>query len=99
YGLWTIFFARFVTGLRVVGAMAAGTAGMKWPRFLFANASGAAAWAVTMALLGYFFGQSWHLIHAWFGWGGLALLAGVLAIGGIYVWRRRRASSDHSSQV
>src|SRR5260370_34068668 len=27
YRLWTIFFARFVTGIRVVGAMAAGTAG------------------------------------------------------------------------
>src|SRR5262249_44191658 len=34
YGLWTIFFARFVTGIRVIGALAAGTAGMKWPRFL-----------------------------------------------------------------
>src|SRR5262245_4180592 len=48
YGLWTIFFARFITGLRVVGALAAGTAGMSWERFVLANASGALAWAVTM---------------------------------------------------
>src|SRR5437773_11802321 len=36
YGAWTIFFARFITGLRVVGALAAGTAGLHWPRFLLA---------------------------------------------------------------
>src|SRR5262245_468927 len=45
YGSWTVFFARFITGLRVVGALAAGTSGMAWPRFLLANASGAVAWA------------------------------------------------------
>src|SRR6516165_8421797 len=44
YGVWTIFFARFITGLRVVGALAAGTAGMHWLRFVIANASGALAW-------------------------------------------------------
>src|SRR5262249_34978097 len=37
YGSWTIFFARFITGLRVIGALAAGTAGMPWTRFLLAN--------------------------------------------------------------
>ena len=54
YGLWTIFFARFISGLRVVGALAAGTAGMPWGRFVVANATGAIAWAVSMSLLGYF---------------------------------------------
>src|SRR6516225_9517420 len=49
YGLWTIFFARFIAGLRVVGALAAGTAGMPWGRFLVANTCGALAWAVTMS--------------------------------------------------
>src|SRR5262245_39518800 len=44
YGLWTVFAARFVVGLRVAGAVAAGTAGMAWPRFLAANAAGAVAW-------------------------------------------------------
>jgi len=81
YGLWTIFFARFVTGIRVVGAMAAGTAGMKWPRFLVANAGGAVAWAVTMTLLGYFFGHSFHLLHKWLGGGSLIILAVVVVLG------------------
>ncbi len=80
YGLWTIFFARFITGLRVVGAMAAGTAGMPWPRFLVANAAGAVAWAITMSLLGYFFGQSWELLHYYLGRGGMILLGVVVLI-------------------
>lgn len=80
YGLWTIFFARFITGLRVIGAMAAGTAGMSWPRFLVANASGAVAWAVTMSLLGYFFGHSWELLHKYLGRGGMILLGIVILI-------------------
>src|SRR5262249_10248125 len=49
YGIWTVFFARFVAGLRVIGALAAGTAGMRWSHFLAANAGGAVTWAVTIS--------------------------------------------------
>ncbi len=80
YGTWTVFFARFITGLRVVGALAAGASGMAWPRFLAANAAGAVAWAVTMTLLGYFFGHSWELLHRTLGRGGLILLACVVLL-------------------
>jgi membrane-associated protein len=91
YGLWTIFFARFITGLRVIGALAAGTAGMPWPRFLVANATGAVAWAVTMALLGYFFGHSWELLHDRLGKGGLIVLGCVIVLVGLpYLLRRLR---------
>jgi membrane-associated protein len=97
YGSWTIFFARFITGLRVVGALAAGTAGMPWLRFLIANACGAVAWAVTMSLLGYFFGHSLPLLHKWLGRGGLILLAAVIVlIGGAVLWRRLRKQRDES---
>jgi membrane protein DedA with SNARE-associated domain len=86
YGLWTIFFARFVTGVRVIGAMAAGTAGMKWPRFLAANAGGAVVWAVTITLLGYFFGHSVHLLDRWLSGSGWIILALVIVLGGaLYV--------------
>src|SRR5437870_7822426 len=80
YGLWTIFFARFITGVRVFGALAAGTAGMHWPRFLAANAAGAITWAATMGLIGYFFGRSWQLIETWLGSIGIALLIGLVAL-------------------
>jgi membrane protein DedA with SNARE-associated domain len=91
YGTWTIFFARFITGLRVVGALAAGAAGMAWPRFLVANAGGALAWAVTMSLLGYFFGHSLHLIHKYIGWGGVIILSCLVVLIALpYLLRRLR---------
>ncbi len=91
YGLLTIFFARFVTGLRVVAALAAGTSSMVWPSFLAANALGALAWAVTISLLGYFFGQSWELLHKLLGRGALLILVCVVILVALPIlWRRLR---------
>ncbi len=98
FGGWTIFFARFITGLRVVGALAAGTADMPWRRFLIANASGAVLWAVTFSLLGFYFGENWPLLEKWVGRTGLILLIAVVLVGGPLFWRyvrhRRRPPAD-----
>jgi membrane protein DedA with SNARE-associated domain len=89
FGSWTIFFARFITGLRVVGALAAGTCGMPWRRFLFANASGAITWATTISLVGYFLGEYLHLIERALRRGGLIALAVLLLIlFGVHSWHR-----------
>jgi membrane-associated protein len=87
YGGWTIFFARFITGVRVVGALAAGTAGMAWRRFLLANALGAALWATTISLLGYFFGENREYLLKLLGRWGLVAFAVVLLVGGHFVMR------------
>jgi membrane protein DedA with SNARE-associated domain len=83
YGIWTIFFARFITGLRVVAALAAGTAGMHWTKFFIANAAGALTWATAMSLLGYFFGHSWDLLHKWLGRGALIILGCLIVAVGL----------------
>jgi membrane protein DedA with SNARE-associated domain len=91
YGTLTVAVARFVAGLRVVAALAAGTSGMPWPKFLAANLAGAVAWGVSMSLLGYFFGQSWEALHRWMGRGALLILGcAVLLIGFPYLLRRLR---------
>jgi membrane protein DedA with SNARE-associated domain len=91
YGSLTVFFARFVTGLRVVAALAAGTSTMPWPRFLAANSGGAIAWATCMTLLGFFGGHSWQTLHKWLGRGGLLVVASVaMLIGFPYLWRLMR---------
>src|SRR6185369_11569112 len=49
HGPKTVFAARFITGLRVVGAVLAGGSGMRWPVFLVYNASGALVWCTAVA--------------------------------------------------
>jgi len=99
HGDKTILFARFITGLRVFAALFAGAARMPWAKFVVYNMAGAILWAVAIALLGFFFGQSWELLHRWLGRAGLivgfALLLIVLLV---YVWRRlaRRNASQES---
>jgi membrane protein DedA with SNARE-associated domain len=91
YGTLTVFFSRFVAGLRVVCALAAGTSRMAWMRFFLANVGGAIAWAVAMSLLGFFFGQSLELLHKWLGRGALILLAFIVVLVGLpYLWRHAR---------
>jgi membrane-associated protein len=91
YGSWTIFFARFITGLRVVGAMAAGTAGMPWTRFFIANVAGAALWATVMSLVGFYSGEYFPVVAKWIGRSGLIALAAIILAGALfYFWRKRK---------
>lgn len=57
HGPVTIFFARFIAGLRIVAGPLAGTLRMPWRTFLLFNFLGAAAWVTAIALIGYFFGS------------------------------------------
>ncbi|MDQ8045738.1 MAG: DedA family protein [Solirubrobacteraceae bacterium] len=56
YGLVTVFFARFVPGVRVVGALAAGATRMRFRSFAIANAGGCWAWATTVGTIAYLVG-------------------------------------------
>ncbi len=89
FGTWTIFFARFITGLRVIGAMAAGTAGMPWGRFLFANATGACTWATAISFLGFYSGEFLPTVAKWLGRSGMIALGAIIAAGVLYYfWRK-----------
>lgn len=80
HGSLAVFLSRFITGLRVVCAMAAGAAGMSWERFVLANAGGALAWAIVISLAGYYFGKSWNALHHWLGWGAWIILGAIAVI-------------------
>jgi membrane protein DedA with SNARE-associated domain len=91
HGAKTVLIARFVTGLRVFGALLAGTSGLPWGRFLLYNATGAIAWATTFGAVGYFLAYSWETLEEWIGRSGLVLLAAVAIIAVVALLRRRRA--------
>ncbi len=91
HGPKTVLVARFVTGLRVVAAVAAGASGMRWRTFVPYNLGGAVPWAITVAVLGYVFSESWRKVERYTGRGGLVLLAVVVVVGGsALLWRHWR---------
>jgi membrane protein DedA with SNARE-associated domain len=53
HGAWIITVARFIEGLRQANGIVAGTAGLRWRRFLAFNTLGAALWAGAWVSLGY----------------------------------------------
>lgn len=57
YGGKIIFMARFIPVVRTLAPTMAGTAQMDYKIFLFYNLLGAAAWVVSVTILGYFIGN------------------------------------------
>jgi membrane protein DedA with SNARE-associated domain len=84
HGGKTIFFARFIPGLRVWAALVAGASLMPWRRFLWFNCLGAVAWAGVTAGLGYGLGHRVAWVqqvteNVWLaGAAGLAVLAAII---------------------
>jgi undecaprenyl-diphosphatase len=92
YGPQTVFIARFVTGLRVVGAVLAGASGLSWPTFLFYNATGACVWSVTIATAGYLLAYSWQTLERWVGRTGVIALALVVLVIAVTLVKKGRES-------
>ena len=89
HGGRAVFFARFVTGLRVFGALVAGTSRMPWGRFAVYNALGGIVWATAAVSLGYFLWASISLVEHWIGRASLLLVAAlVLVLASRWVYRR-----------
>jgi membrane protein DedA with SNARE-associated domain len=99
HGGKTVFFARWAPGLRVTAAWAAGTARMRWPRFLFWNALGGIAWATTVGLAGFFLGKAASTILAAVGAAVLAafILVALVAVGLVLLRRHRRCGTTSST--
>lgn len=90
YGARTVFVARFITGLRVVGALLAGASGLPWPTFLLFNAAGAVVWSVAVAAAGYLLAYSWDTLERLIGELGLAAFVLFLLVVVRAVTRARR---------
>jgi membrane-associated protein len=94
YGAATVFFARFLFGLRIIAGPLAGVLRMPWRRFVIWNVLGAALWVVVISSIGYKFGQHWDKVMALLE--RLNIVAAVIAICvvvGVWLWRRRTAKN------
>ena len=90
YGALTIFFARFVFGMRIIAGPLAGALRMHWRKFFFYNFLGALLWVTVISGAGYLFGQHWYrLIHDLKIIDG-AIAAAVVVGAGIWWWRSRK---------
>ncbi len=91
YGSVTIFFARFVFGMRVIAGPLAGVLRMPWRQFAFFNFLGAALWVTVISTVGYVFGRNWDtLLHFMKHFNVAVAIGAVLVIAICYFWRRRR---------
>ncbi len=92
FGAVTVFFARFVFGLRIIAGPLAGVLRMPWRKFLLFNFLGAAVWVSAISGAGYLFGRNWeHLAQSVKRFDvGVAIL--VLATAAYVWWRNRRTN-------
>lgn len=92
YGAGAVALARFVTGVRVIAAFAAGTSRMRWAVFLPYNVFGALAWSTLVGLAGYAVGRGYAGASAWLGRSGVLLGVVVpIVLVGAWLLRRRAA--------
>ena len=76
WGVWAVFFGRFVALLRIFAGPLAGALKMRYSHFLAANASGAIVWAGGTTAAIYYVGLAAESFLKDFSW--IALVVGAL---------------------
>jgi membrane protein DedA with SNARE-associated domain len=93
WGMWAVFFGRFVALLRIFAGPLAGVLKMPYPKFLVANALGGIVWAGGITAIIYYVGV---VAEPWlkrFGYIGLAI-AVFFGLGSLLYVRRRAAKTQ-----
>jgi membrane protein DedA with SNARE-associated domain len=73
YGVWAVFFGRFIALLRILAGPLAGSLKVSYPKFLLANATGGILWAGGTAFLIWGLGQAAEKWLSGFSWVALAV--------------------------
>lgn len=90
WGVWAVFFGRFIALLRILAGPLAGALRMKYPKFLAANASGGLCWAGGTTAVVYFAGLAAERWLSRFSWVAL-VLAVVIGVALTLLLRERTA--------
>jgi membrane protein DedA with SNARE-associated domain len=90
YGSVTIFFARFVFGMRIIAGPMAGVLRMPWRKFAIFNFLGAGLWVSVISGVGYLFGQHWERLERNIGRFDVVIAILLVLVAGFLWWRSRR---------
>jgi membrane protein DedA with SNARE-associated domain len=90
YGAVTIFFARFVFGLRIIAGPMAGVLRMHWRKFVVFNFLGALLWVTVISGAGYLFGQHWGRLERAVQRFDVAVAIVALIVVALVAWRKKR---------
>jgi membrane protein DedA with SNARE-associated domain len=90
WGVWAVFFGRFVALLRILAGPLAGALKVPYPRFLLANATGGIIWASGTAFAIWGLGKAAERWLSDFSW--IALVVAVVVGGVSTLVLRRRAN-------
>ena len=92
WGVWAVFFGRFIALLRILAGPLAGALKMRYLRFLAANATGALCWAGGTTAVVYYLGIAAEKWLSRFSWIAL-VIAVVIGIGMTLLLRERTAKA------
>jgi len=90
WGMWAVFFGRFIALLRIFAGPLAGALRMSYPKFLAANATGGLIWAGGTTAVVYYLGLAAERWLSRFSWVAL-VVAIVIGIGMTLLLRERTA--------
>jgi membrane protein DedA with SNARE-associated domain len=97
HGPKTVFVGRFAAGVRVFVPLLAGAAKMNFGKFIGYTIAAVAVWTVSLALIGYYFGQKWELVKKILGNFTVLVLLLVVAFVVYYIVRRKREAAQNGS--
>lgn len=96
-GWVAVFFGRFVALLRILAGPLAGSHHMPWPRFLAANAAGAAVWVAAVTSVGLLLGSNLtRAIRLVSRAGYVGLAIAVVLAAGYGIWRLLRTRPNRA---
>lgn len=98
HGGATIFWARYVFGLRTVAGPVAGALQMEWRRFLLYNSLGGASWILTVGLTGYLTANKLHSLADFIEKVSLAVSGCIFLVGYVF-WRRKKSRLRRQPQA
>jgi membrane protein DedA with SNARE-associated domain len=98
WGVWAVFFGRFIALLRILAGPLAGALKVPYYKFLIANAAGGIVWAFGTVFAIYFVGQAAEEYLKDFSWAAL-VIAVIAGLASTWYFKRRAGRHAHQSEA